>query len=163
MKTALWLSFFTTIILTISCTNKPNETSKITEEVAEAMQIPQKSIQPTDGMFIHLTSGPEDPQRVLMALNMAKMMSDNKEVLVYIDIKGVYTILKDAPNIQFKEFPSSHVLLDELKTLGVTVVVCPGCLKAADKNADDVMDWVKIAAKEKFFNFCDGKIISIDY
>jgi predicted peroxiredoxin len=152
------------ILLVTSCKEKPMDTKgSKTEEVVEAMQGQQKVVIPKDGIFIHLSSGPEEPQRVLMALNMAKMMCDDKNVLLYIDIKGVFTVLKDAPDITFKEFPSSLTLLNELKDKGVNVIVCPGCLKAADKTADDVMDWVQIATKEKFFNFCDGKIISVDY
>ena len=136
---------------------------KKTETTAVAPQENVKPDKPKDGIFIHLSHGPEDPQRVLMALNMAKMMSDDKAVLLYIDIKGVYTVLKDAPDIKFKAFPSSLELLNELKEKGVEVIVCPGCLKAAEKTPEDVMDWVKIATKERFFDFCDGKIISIDY
>ena len=42
-----------------------------------------------DGIFIHISHGPEDAHRVLMALNMANLMSETKDVLVYFDIKGV--------------------------------------------------------------------------
>ncbi len=63
---------------------------------------------------------------------MAKMMSNNKAVLLYRDIKGVFVVLNDAPIIQFKDFPSSHHLLNELKEKGVQVIVWPGCLKAAE-------------------------------
>jgi len=157
-------------IVTMSCCEKNPVDNKTgikhhtnTEQVIEAMQEQQNAIKTKDGMFIHLSSGPEEPQRVLMALNMAKMISDKKEVLLYVDIKGVFVVLKDAPDITFKEFPSSLSLLNDLKEKGVQVIVCPGCLKAADKTSDDVMDWVEIATKEKFFNFCDGRIISIDY
>ena len=133
------------------------------ESVDATHAVSPEVVKPKDGIFIHLSHGPEDPQRVLMALNMAKMMSDDKAVLLYIDIKGVFTVLKDAPDIKFKAFPSSLQLLNELKEKGVEVVVCPGCLKAAEKTPADVMEWVKIATKERFFDFCDGKIISIDY
>ncbi len=152
-------------MLSYSCSTKNDgETQhKKSIEVVEAMQNQQKIIKPKDGIFIHLSSGPEAPQRVLMALNMAKMMHADKEVLLYLDIKGVFVVLKDAPDITFKDFPSSLTLLTELKEMGVKVIVCPDCLKAADKTADDIMEWVQIATKEKFFNFCEGKIISLDY
>ncbi len=161
------LSVFITVLLAISFSGCRNKTSGIklskTTEVVEAMQGQKKALKPRDGIFIHLTSGPENPQRVLMALSMAKMMSDDNEVLVYADIKGIYTLLKDAPDITFKGFPSSLTLLNELKEKGVHIIVCPECLKAADKTAEDLMDSVQMATKEKFFDFCDGKIISISY
>jgi predicted peroxiredoxin len=144
------------LLVLVACTTKTS-----TSEIEDKQVINKETV--TDGVFIHLSHGPEDPQRVLMALNMAKMMSDDKAVLLYLDIKGVFVALNDAPDIQFKAFPSSHQLLNELKEKGVEVIVCPGCLKAAEKTPEDVQDWVKIASKERFFDFCDGRIISIDY
>lgn len=144
------------LLVLVACTPKTSTSEKEDNMVSNKATV-------SDGVFIHLSHGPEDPQRVLMALNMAKMMSDDKAVLLYLDIKGVFVVLNDAPDIQFKAFPSSHQLLNELKEKGVEVIVCPGCLKAAEKTPEDVQDWVKIATKEKFFDFCDGRIISIDY
>lgn len=167
MKNLTLASGIMIITLIMACnqpqTDKESKEHFKTEEVVQAMKNQQKAAKLKDGIFIHLSHGPEDPQRVLMALNMAKMMSETKNVLVYIDIKGVYTVLKDAEDIAFKEFPSSHQLLDSLKSNQVKVMVCPGCLKAAGKTPEDVMEWVKIADKESFFNFTDGRIISIDY
>jgi predicted peroxiredoxin len=165
MRTLFSIILTTIIFFTSSCCTSNTDTKGTTNTagVVETKQEQQNATNAKDGVFIHLSSGPEDPQRVLMALNMAKMMSDDKEVLVYIDIKGVFTVLKNAPDVTFKEFPSSLTLLNELKEIGVQVIVCPGCLKAADKTSDDVMEWVQIATKDKFFDFCDGKIISIDY
>jgi hypothetical protein len=70
------------MLLFASCTNTSNNTKPSkTDEVVEALKGQQQAGKAKDGVFIHLSHGPEDPQRVLMALNMAKMMSDNKEVL----------------------------------------------------------------------------------
>lgn len=164
MKTSTFPIYLLVLVLIMSCNPKPVEKkSSKTDEMVEAMKDQQKVAKIKDGVFIHLSHGPEDPQRVLMALNMAKMMSDDKDVLLYLDIKGVFVVLKDAPDISFKAFPSSLQLLAELKEKGVEVIVCPGCLKAAEKTPEDVVDWVKIATKERFFDFTEGKIISIDY
>ena len=46
-----------------------------------------------DGVFVHISHGSDDPHRLLMALNMAKIMADDYDVLVYIDIKGVDAVL----------------------------------------------------------------------
>lgn len=158
----LYLFVMAGVVFAIATSCISNE-QKATETSAPEATTAQPEVSPKDGIFIHLSHGPEEPQRVLMALNMAKMMSENKNVLLYLDIKAVYVVLKDAPDITFKAFPSSLQLLEELKTKGITVMVCPGCLKAADKTPDDVMEWVKIADKESFFNFTDGKIVTIDY
>lgn len=117
-----------------------------------------------DGVFIHLSHGPDDPHRVLMALRMAEIMSEDKDVLVYFDIEAVHVVLKDSENITMEgDFPESHQQLKTLIDKNVNLQVCPGCLKAAGKSTEDVMDGVEIANKEDFFNFTDGRILSIDY
>lgn len=147
---------FVLSMILFSC--KPVETeSEIKEVVPEAAEV-------TDGVFIHLSHGPEDPHRVLMALRMAEIMSENKDVLVYFDIKAVHVVLKDSENITMEgDFPNSHEQLAKLIENGVELQVCPGCLKAADKVPEDVMEGVNLADKESFFNFTKGRILSIDY
>jgi predicted peroxiredoxin len=116
-----------------------------------------------DGVFIHISHGPEDPHRVLMALRMAEMMSEDKDVLVYFDIKAVEVVLKDAPDVQFKEFPTAHAQIKKLAERKVSLMVCPGCLKAAGKAAADLAPGVQIADKLTFFTFTKGRILSLDY
>lgn len=116
-----------------------------------------------DGVFIHISHGPEEPHRVLMALNMAAMMSADHPVLVYFDIKGIEVVLKDAKDIQFSHFPASKAQLAELRKRGVTLMACPGCLKAAGKTAADLAPGIQVADKAKFFSFTSGRIITLDY
>jgi predicted peroxiredoxin len=116
-----------------------------------------------DGVFIHISHGSDDPHRLLMALNMAKIMSDDHDVLVYIDIKGVDAVLKDSPDITYSHFPSSRTQFSALLKQGATMMVCPGCLKAAGKSKEDVADGIQIADKKAFFNFTKGRILTLDY
>ena len=94
---------------------------------------------------------------------MASMMLDTHDVAVYLDINGVLAVTKDAPDVTHETFPSSHTLLKELIEAGVPVMACPGCLKAAGKTPEDLMDGVKVADKATFFNFTKGRILTIDY
>lgn len=94
-----------------------------------------------DGVFIHISHGPEDPHRVLMALNMAVIMAADRDVLVYFDIAGIAAVLADAPDITFDGFPSSQLQLTRLQELELPVFACPGCLKAAGKTPDDLAPW----------------------
>jgi len=114
-----------------------------------------------DGMFIHVSS--DDPQRVLMALNMADLMSEDKDVLMYFDIKGVEVLLKTSEDITFAQFPSSLTQITKLNEKGIIIQACPGCLKAAGHSKEDLMDGVVLADKERFFNFTKGRIITLDY
>lgn len=116
-----------------------------------------------DGVFVHVSKGDEDPHSVLMALKMATLMSADRDVLVYFDVKGINVVLKDAQDVTFPTFDSSKSQLKALLDKGVPLYACPGCLKAAGKKPEDVMPGVKIAEKEAFFNFTDGRILTLDY
>ena len=119
--------------------------------------------QARDGVLIHLSHGLDDPHRVLMGLRMAEMMSEDKDVLVYFDVKAVEVVVKDAPDIQFKEFPNAKAQLKKLAERKVILMACPGCLKAAGKTAADLAPGVQIADKTAFFTFTKGRILSLDY
>ena len=116
-----------------------------------------------DGVVIHLTHGADDPHRVAMALQMANMMSESRDVLVYCDISGIEVCLKDAPEIQHSHFPSSGEQISKLLDAGVTIMACPGCLKAAGKTEADLAEGIQVADKDKFFSFTTGRILSLDY
>jgi predicted peroxiredoxin len=116
-----------------------------------------------DGVFVHVSKGDEDPHAVLMALKMATLMSADRDVLVYFDLKGINVVLKDAKDVTFPTFDSSKSQLKALIDKGVPLYACPGCLKATGKKAEDVMPGVKIAEKDAFFNFTRGRILTLDY
>ena len=116
-----------------------------------------------DGVLLHVSHGPEDPHRVLMALRMAEIMAEDHDVLMYFDIRGVYVVLEDAPDLEREPFASSRTAIPKLLEAGVRIVACPSCLEVAEKTPDDLMDGVETATKEAFFDFTDGRILSLDY
>jgi predicted peroxiredoxin len=116
-----------------------------------------------DGAFIHITAGIDNPHRVAMALQMASIMAEDRDVLVYFDIKGIEVVLKDAPDIAYAQFPGSKAQLASLAEKGITVAACPGCLQAAGKTEADLADGITLAEKSKFFNFTQGRILTLDY
>jgi len=116
-----------------------------------------------DGVFIHVRSGPDDPHAVLMALRMATLMANERDVLVYFDLRGVQVVLNDSPDITFPPFDSSKAQLKVLRDRGVPLYACPGCLKVAGKKPEDLMPGVKMAEKDGFFNFTKGRILTLDY
>ncbi len=116
-----------------------------------------------DGVFIHITKGPEDPHAVLMALKMADLMSSDRDVLVYVDLKGVEAVMKDAPDLSLASFESSRTQIASLLAKGVPIYVCPGCLKALNRKPEDVMPGLRIAEKDAFFSFTKGRILALDY
>jgi len=127
----------------------------------EEVNVNQKIVK--DGVFIHISHGSDDLHRVLMGLQMAVKMSDDKDVLVYFDITGIEVVLKDSKDLMYSHFPSSKTQLKILLSKGVIVMACPGCLKAAGKTENDLMEGIKVADKDKFFSFTNGRILTIDY
>jgi predicted peroxiredoxin len=116
-----------------------------------------------DGIFIHITQCYDDPHRVLMPLKMALMMSDDKDVIVYLDIHAVQFLTKNAKDITFADFESAHTYIKKLAAKGVGVYACPTCMKIAGIAPEDLMEGVQVAQKDKFFNFTKGRIITLDY
>lgn len=118
---------------------------------------------PRDGVFIHISSGPGDAHRVLMALRMAELMAEDRDVLVYFDIKGIEGVLADAPEIEHATFPAASVQIQKLLDLGVPLLACPGCLEAAGRSPADLRTGVQVASKDAFFAFTKGRILTLDY
>ena len=119
---------------------------------------------PRDGVFIHVSHGANHAHRVLMALSMANKMADqDRDVLVYFDISGIEAVVNDAPDLTMEPFQSSLTQLESLRSKGVTLMACPGCLKAAGKSEADLMDGVVVADAGAFFAFTEGRILSLDY
>jgi predicted peroxiredoxin len=116
-----------------------------------------------DGVLVHVSSGPDNPHRVLMALQMASKMSEDKAVAVYLDIEAVRLFVKGASDIEMEPFPSAFTQLSTLAEKGIAVMACPGCLAVAGISPDSLMDGVIVAEKERFFDFADGRIITLDY
>lgn len=119
---------------------------------------------PADGVFVHVTKGPESPHEVLMALSMANLMRESgRDVLVYFDIRGIQIVLADAPDLAYAHFAPSGAQIQKLVDAGAIVCACPGCLKAAGKTAADLKPGVRVADKDAFFDFTRGRILAIDY
>jgi len=117
----------------------------------------------TEGIFIHVKQGPENEHEVLMALSMATKFASDYDVLMYFDIDGIEMVTKDAPNLEMEPFGSSDRLFNKLVDAGVTIFACPGCMEVAGVKPSDLRTGVTPAEKHEFFDFTDGRILSIDY
>jgi len=131
--------------------------------LATSLAVAQEAAMPRDWVFVHISHGRDDPHRLLMGLSMAGMMSEDHDVLVYFDIQGVETVLNDANDVTYAHFTPLKAQLEELQKLGVTLMACPGCLKAAGKTPKDLVAGVQVADKAKFFSFTKGRILTLDY
>ena len=118
---------------------------------------------PTTGVFVHIQSGPDNPHSVLMGLRMAQIMSEDRDVLVYIDVDGVGVVTQGAPDLAMQPFGSSRAMIRDLVSREVPVYACPGCLEALGKQPKDLIPGVQVANKQAFFTFTEGRILTMDY
>ena len=118
---------------------------------------------PKDGVLIHLSSSYDNPHKVLMALSLALKMSESKNVLIFMDIQGVKIAVKNAEDIKMENFDSLNNLIKKLIDNKVELMVCPMCLKQAGFKPEDLKEGFKLADKERFFNFTEGRILTLDY
>ncbi|MEE4176074.1 MAG: DsrE family protein, partial [Bacteroides sp.] len=118
-----------------ACTQQPKET--IVEEIEKQIVMDKPA---TDGVFIHISAGYDDPHRALMPLKMATLMAEDKDVLVYMDIEAVKLLVKDARDLSHANFESAHTYIKALLEKNVGVYVCPTCLEAAGYQPEDLME-----------------------
>lgn len=116
-----------------------------------------------DGALIHISSGVDNPHKVLMGLTIALKLADEKDVIVFMDIKAPEVVLTNTKSLEYNKFEPSKILITKLLEKGVTVAVCPMCLEALNKSQFDLMKGIKIATQEDLFNFTTGRIISLSY
>jgi predicted peroxiredoxin len=116
-----------------------------------------------DGMFFHIKSN--DAHKVIMPLSLGtKMLEDDVNLAYFFDIEGVHAVVKGSEAFTKEGFDmDSHQALQKLMGNNVGLYVCPMCLKAAGYTKEDLMEGVGIMEKEVFFNFTDGRILTLDY
>ena len=117
----------------------------------------------TDGAFIHISKGSADTHDVLMALMLADKFSTSNDVLVFFDKEGIEMVTRDAPNLELEPFDNSDAIFERLVNLDVTILACPACMQVAGVEEGDLREGVQIAEKEQFFEFTEGRILSLDY
>ena len=151
--------FIIAALVTVSCSQRPasdNESGQESQGII--IESPAR-----DGVFIHISEGYDDPHRVLMALKMASIMSEDKDVIVYMDIDAVEILVNGSEDVSFADFESAHTYIQQLAENNVGVYACPTCLNIAGFTPDDLLDGVQTAEKDRFFNFTEGRIITLDY
>jgi predicted peroxiredoxin len=117
----------------------------------------------TDGAFIHISKGSAHTHDVLMALMLADKFSTSNDVLVFFDKECIEMVTNDAPDLEMDPFDTSDEILERLANRRVTLLACPACMEISGVEEEDLRDGFKIAEKEKFFNFTEGRILTLDY
>lgn len=98
-----------------------------------------------------------------MPLSMATMTTSGKDVLICLDIDAVKLVVKNAADIEYGHFTSLKSSLQQLIEMNVGIYASPGCMKAAGIATEDLIEGIRIAEKDKFFDFTKCRIITIYY
>ena len=98
-----------------------------------------------------------------MALMLADKFSTSNDVLVFFDKEGIELVTKDAPNLEMEPFDNSDDIFERLINLNVTILACPACMKVSGVEEADLREGVQMAEKEQFFDFTEGRILTLDY
>ena len=117
----------------------------------------------TDGVFIHISKGGDDAHDVLMALMLADKFSTSNDVLVFFDKQGIDMVSDHAPNLEMDPFDSSDEIFARLLKNGAEILACPACMQISGVEKEDLRNGVKIAEKERFLDFTEGRILTLDY
>jgi predicted peroxiredoxin len=133
---------------------------KTTEETVQPAYVPPPA---PDGVFIQINSGVENPQSVLMALTMALKMSQDHEVLIFLDVNAPEIVLSKTQSLEMKHFDPSKILIQKLVDRGVKLAVCSTCLEAMNKTEFDLIKGVKISSKDDLFDFTKGRFLCFSY
>jgi len=152
MKKVLALLFVP--LLFAACIRVENSESPVTEDPVE---------KPRDGVFIHISKGSEDTHAVLMALMLADKFAGDKDVLVFFDKEGIELVTENAPNLEMDPFDPSDEIFERLSDEGATLLACPACMKVAGVEEADLRTGFQLAEKDMFFDFTEGRILSLDY
>jgi predicted peroxiredoxin len=148
------------IALLAGCNSTPGK-----KDTGQALAFAAADAGVRDGMFIHLSHGYDDVNRASMALSLAVKLADTVDVLVFCDLEAVKLLTKTAehPAMSADHYMCPKDALDELRRMNVTIMACPMCMKAAGIKAEDLISGVIVAKREKFFNFTQGRIVTLDY
>jgi predicted peroxiredoxin len=136
MKTKLL--FPVLAVLLFACTEQVSRTEPIELEA------------PRDGVFIHITNDHNNPHRVLMPLQMATVMAEDKDVLIYLDIDAVNLVTNYAEDIAYGHFTPLKESISNLLEMGVEIYACPGCLKIAGIEPEELIPGIRLRKKTDF-------------
>ena len=115
-------------------------------------------------MFFSITSGPEDPHPVTMALQLAgHALDDQRSVVLFFNVRGVNVPTRQLPDtLAFGHTPIKELLVS-LMERGAEVHVCPHCMEALGVEAGDLIDGAQVTDRELLFAHLKGNTSVFTY
>lgn len=115
-------------------------------------------------VVLNVTRGLEDIKAGSMALLLAgHALDDGRQVIVFLNVHGVKLADRDLSATLASHDKPVKQLLGDLIDRGVTVLVCPACMKAADMTAADLVPGARTASRQALFGPLDDQAIVFSY
>jgi len=115
-------------------------------------------------ILFNITSGPDDPHPVTMALQLAgHALDDGRSVLLFFNVRGVRiptTQLSDT--LAFGDRPIKEMLVD-LMARGAEVQVCPHCMAALGVEETDLIPGAVVTNRDLLFSHLHGNTAVFSY
>jgi len=115
-------------------------------------------------MFFNITSGPDDPHPVTMALQLAgHSLDDNRSVVLFFNVRGVHIPTGQlSDTLAFGDRPIKE-MLSALIQRGAEVHVCPHCMAALGVEATDLIEGAQVTNRESLFSHLNGNTAVFTY
>ena len=124
----------------------------------------KKNIPFREGVVIHLTKGPNNPDIVIIAMNLAIVMSEKQNVIVYLDCDGVKSFFSDSPDMNYGYYQSTLVAVRNLSVMdNVKILASKTSLRAASKSAENLIKGITAINDEELADLIKGNFFTIDY
>jgi len=103
-------------------------------------------------MFFNITSGPDNPHPVTMALQLAgHSLDDGREVVLFFNVQGVHVPTNElSETLAFGDEPIKMMLAGLIER-GAHVHVCPHCMAALEVEEADLVEGAQVTTRESLF------------
>ncbi|MFC1639434.1 DsrE family protein [Gemmatimonadota bacterium] len=115
-------------------------------------------------IFFNITSGPDDPHPVTMALQLAgHALDDNRSAVLFFNVRGVHIPTTQLPDtLAFGDRPIKEMLVS-LMERGAEVHVCPHCMAALGVEAADLISGAQVTNRDMLFAHLNGNTAVFTY
>lgn len=115
-------------------------------------------------IFFSITSGPDDPHPVTMALQLAgHALDDQREVVLFFNVRGVnIPTVQLSDTLAFGDSPIKEMLAGLIER-GAEVHVCPHCMSALGVEATDLVEGARVTTRESLFAHLQGNTAVFTY
>lgn len=115
-------------------------------------------------VLLNVTSGPNDPQAVWMALQLARhSLTAGRDVVIFFNVRGAQIPVRTLPPDMEHRDRIRQGLDSLLAEPRVTVLACAQCMQSFAVSPDDLLPGVRIATVENLLVPIDADTVVFSY